>query len=215
MRGLILDSMYKTMDSMKLLIGFLCIAGIGIIGLIDSQGIVQIFIAVIFFSMSSGSLSMVRQDIKSGWYKYEVSLPVRRETIVESKFWMYLFWLFISIILAVLFVVLTILFRGYIYFDLGMQDILTLFFVCISYSLAVGAFFYLGLYIAGWDKSDAIEIMSVIASAGSIYALAYLLNLADVSRDGGRIIILGMSGSLFAVSLILSKRLYCKRELTV
>ena len=213
MRGLILDSMYKTMDSMKLLIGFLCIAGIGIIGLIDSQGIVQIFIGVIFFSMSSCSLSMVQKDIKSGWYKYEVSLPVRRETIVESKFWMYLFWLFISIILAVLFVVLTILFRGYIFFDLGMQDILTLFFVCISYSLAVGAFFYLGLYIAGWDKSDAIEIMSVIASAGCIYALAYMLNLADVSREGGRIIILGMSGSLFVVSLILSKRLYCKSEL--
>lgn len=213
MRGLILDSMYKTMDSMKLLIGFLCIAGIGIIGLIDSQGIVQIFIAVIFFSMSSGSLSMVRQDIKSGWYKYEVSLPVRRETIVESKFWMYLFWLFISIILAVLFVVLTILFRGYIYFDLGMQDILTLFFVCISYSLAVGAFFYLGLYIAGWDKSGAIEIMSVIASAGSIYALAYLLNLADVSRDGGRIIILAASSFIFIMSLILSKKLYSKKEL--
>lgn len=213
MRGLILDSMYKTMDSMKLLIGFLCIAGIGIIGLIDSQGIVQIFIAVIFFSMSSGSLSMVRQDIKSGWYKYEVSLPVRRETIVESKFWMYLFWLFISIILAVLFVVLTILFRGYIYFDLGMQDILTLFFVCISYSLAVGAFFYLGLYIAGWDKSGAIEIMSVITSAGSIYALAYLLNLADVSRDGGRIIILAASSFIFIMSLILSKKLYSKKEL--
>lgn len=213
MRGLFLDCIYKTIDNMKLLIGFLCIAGIGIIGLVDNQGIVQIFIAVIFFSISFCSLSVARKDIKSGWYKYEISLPVKRETIVESKFWTYLFWLFISIILAALFAALVVLFKGYKYFDLGMRDILTLFFVCISYSLAVCAFFYLGLYIAGWDKSDALEIMSVIFSAGYMFVLVYLLNLANVSIEDGRIMMLGASSFVFVVSLVLSKWLYCKKEL--
>lgn len=198
---------------MKLLIGFLCIVGIGIIALIDSQSIVQIFIAVIFFSVSLCSLSVVRKDIKSGWYKYEISLPVRKEMIVESKFWAYLFWLFISIILAVLFVAIVIFFKGYKYFDLGMQDILTLFFACISYSLGACAFFYLGLYIVGWDKSDALEIISIIFSVIYMFALVYLVNLADVSIEIRRIILLAVSSFVFIISLILSKKLYSKKEL--
>ncbi|MCM1159411.1 MAG: ABC-2 transporter permease [Bacteroidales bacterium] len=213
MKGLFLDCIYKTIDNMKLLIGFLCIAGIGIITLIDSQSIVQIFIAVIFFSVSFCSLSVVRKDIKSGWYKYEVSLPVKKEMIVESKFWAYLFWLFISIILAVLFVASVIFLKGYKYFDLGMQDILTLFFVCISYALAVCAFFYLGLYIVGWDKNDALEIISVIFSVIFMVALVYLVNLAGISIESGRIILLVVSGFVFIMSLILSKEMYSKKEL--
>lgn len=213
MRGLFLDCIYKTIDNMKLLIGFLCIAGIGIITLIDSQSIVQIFTAVIFFSVSFCSLSVVRKDIKSGWYKYEVSLPVKKKKIVESKFLVYLFWLFISILLAVLFVASVIFFKGFKYFDLGMQDILTLFFVCISYSLAVCALFYLGLYIVGWDKNDALEIISVIFSVIYMVALVYLVNLADISIENGRIILLAVSGFVFIMSLILSKELYSKKEL--
>ena len=75
MKGLFLDSIYKTMDSIKLLILVLFVIGVGIIGFVDSQFILQAFISSIFLSISVSALISVRKDISSKWYKYEISLP--------------------------------------------------------------------------------------------------------------------------------------------
>jgi hypothetical protein len=213
MKGLFLDSIYKTIDSIKLLILILFVIGVGIISFVDSQFILQAFISSIFLSISVSALISVRKDISSKWYKYEMSLPVDKKVIVESKFLAFLFWLVISIALAAGFVGIVVFFKGYRYFDLGMRDILTLFFMDVSFSLSFCSLFYVGLYLLGLEKCDVLVIICIILAVACMLAIIYLLNVMHVSIENGRMFILASAVILFIIGMNISQKLYCSKEL--
>ena len=108
-------------------------------------------------------------------------MPVDRKVIVESKFLAFLFWLVVSIVLAVGFTGIVVFLKGYQYFDFGMRDILTLFFLDVSFSLSFCSLFYVGLYLLGLEKCDVLVIICIILAVACMLAVIYLLNVMHVT----------------------------------
>lgn len=212
MKGLLLDCIYKSADSIKLMIFVLGFIGAGIIGFTDSQFVVLAFICSIFFCISACALISIRKDVNSKWYRYEICLPVSRKTVIKSKFLAFLFWLSVAVIMAVFYTGLVILFKGYQYFDFGMRDILSLLFLGVSFSLSFCGFFYVGLYLSGLEKCDVLVIISMIFAVTCLSGLIYVLNLMNISIENGRMIVLGCAVIVFIIGMNLSQRIYCLKE---
>jgi ABC-type transport system involved in multi-copper enzyme maturation permease subunit len=212
MIGLFLNNFYKTISGMKMLMSVLFIIGAIIIGFVDSQIIVQTFIFTIILSISAYSLMSIRKDADSRWNKYEITLPVKRKTIVKSKYLSFVFWLLVATIMAALFTGIIIIVKGNKYFDFGMRDIITIFTASISLVLQICSFFHIGLYLLGLEKSDILIILSLIVSIGFTVLLAGILNKVNISIETGRTIILGASILIFWLSYNITKLLYSRFE---
>lgn len=212
MKGLFLDNLYKTADEMKILLPILLIIGAIIIVFIEDQLIVQFYIITVFLSISICALLSIRKDAEAKWTRYEIILPVRRKTIIQCKYISFLLWVIVSAMMAVMFTVIIIIFKGNIYFDSGIRDILTIFILSVALVLQIASIFYMGLYFLGLDKSQILMILSVIVSISLIGLLAGVLNKKGVSLEVGRIIVFGISVFFLGVSYNITKLLYYRRE---
>ena len=188
MKGLLLDSFYKTVNGMKILLFLLIIIGAVIIAFSDDAFIVQAYIIAVFLSISVYALISIRKDAESKWSRYEIILPVRRNTIILSKFISFLLWVLVSVFMAVLFIGAAVIVKGNLYFDFGLRDIVTIVVISVSLALQIGSV-YMGLYLFGLDKTDILMILSVIVSVGPIGLLVGIINRNRVSIETGRFIV--------------------------
>lgn len=213
MKGLFRDCIYKAISSIKILLYVLLVLGIIIVGFIDNQLIIQGYICVIFVSIPACALLSIRKDIDSKWYKYELSLPVKKTRIIDVKYLSVAFWILISSILAIIYTISVICVKGYKYFDFGISDILTIFCISFSFSLIMCSIFYLCLYLLSMDKSDVLILVSIIFAIVYIIGVTYLLNLANITIKTGRIFMLIISVGVFLLSHNFTKIIYSKKEL--
>lgn len=212
MKGLLLDSFYKTVNGMKILLFLLIIIGAVIIAFSDDAFIVQAYIIAVFLSISVYALISIRKDAESKWSRYEIILPVRRNTIILSKFISFLLWVLVSVFMAVLFIGAAVIMKGNLYFDFGLRDIVTIVVISVSLALQIGSVFYMGLYLFGLDKTDILMILSVIVSVGLIGLLVGIINRNRVSIETGRFIVFFTALLFFGVSYNITKYLYKKSE---
>ena len=67
-----------------------------------------------------------------------------------------------------------------------MRDILTLFFLDVSFSLSFCSLFYVGLYLFGLEKCDVLVIICIILAVACMLAVIYLLNVMHLQSYSGR-----------------------------
>lgn len=211
MKGLFLDNFYKTIVGMKILLSTLFLIGAIIFGFVENQLIVHVYIFIIFLSVSVFVLSSIRKDGDTRWNKYEITLPVKRKTIIQCKYLSFMFWIFIAFVMAAMFTGIVVL-KGDKYFDFGMRDILTLFYIAISLVMQMSSFYFVGLYSLGFEKSDIMVILSLIIAIGFSVLFVGILNTSNVGIETGRTILLGVSILLFALSYNITNLLYSKSE---
>ncbi|WP_198142541.1 ABC-2 transporter permease [Syntrophaceticus schinkii] len=154
---------------------------------------VQAFIFITFLSISVLALTSIRRDSVTRWNRYERTMPIKQKTIVLSKYISYILWVLVATVIAVIFTHMLVAVKGHQYFDFGMRDILTIFFVSVAFSLSICSFFYLGLYLIGYQKCDILIMISAILSVCFTAIMIVILNSADITIETGRIIILGVS----------------------
>ena len=156
MKGLLLDSFYKTVNGMKILLFLLIIIGAVIIAFSDDAFIVQAYIIAVFLSISVYALISIRKDAESKWSRYEIILPVRRNTIILSKFISFLLWVLVSVFMAVLFIGAAVIVKGTCISILDYCDIVTIVVIIRLTCSADRSVFYMGLYLFGLDKTDSL-----------------------------------------------------------
>jgi hypothetical protein len=212
MKGLLLDSFYKTIVGMKLLLCVLAIISAIIIGFVQNQTIVQAYVFIIVVSVAAFSLSSVRKDADSRWNQYEMTLPLKRKTIVRCKYVSFLLWVMIAVILTIAFIGIVVNTKGIQSFDFGMRDILTLLSVAGALAIQMGSFYFIGLYALGFEKSDVLVILSLILAIGVNLLLVGFLNSKNVSIEAGREILLLVAAALFILSYNMANVLYGRNE---
>lgn len=213
MKGLLLDNFYKSFNSLKILLPFLVLLGILLMVFTDSQLIIYLYIISIFVCTSYGALSSMRQDIGCKWFRYEATLPIKSETIILSRYISYLFWLVIAIVLSALFIAITLLVRDLSYFDFGMQDIGTLYAICIGFSLMYCSIFYMTLYIRDINKVDSMAILSLVLSVFMTAMILIVLGKQNISIQIGQLITVCIAVMVFILSYFVTIMVYRNTEL--
>ena len=104
MKGILVDSYYKTLGGMKLLLGLLSFVGALIILFIKIQFIVEGYMLLVFFCVPIYALLINSKDTELAWSQYELILPIKKDNIVKSKYFLYLFWLFLSFVFNLLYI---------------------------------------------------------------------------------------------------------------
>lgn len=212
MRGVFLDSYYKLINGMKMLLLCLSILGGLIIVFVDEQLLIEGYMLAIFLSISTYSLSNNGTDIELGWSSYELILPVKRSAILKSKYLVYLFWVALAAILTLIYVQGVLLFKGNQYFDLGMKDIVTIFVFTISFCLQLCAWFYPIWYFVDSGKKKLTIILSLLLSISFMVGLVWVLNIKNIGLETGRIVCFLVSLISVLVSYMIAKRIYESSE---
>lgn len=162
--------------------------------------------------MSSVAIEVLKHEAKSGWSKFVLTLPVKRERVVQSH---YLFFLLVSgvglVILGIQFMISNglgmTLGPGYIYNVMN----------------AVGIVFTLGFvtypltYMLGTEKAEAILMIGVGAGIGLYFLSALLYNLMFSGWQGNSDLLFSLSFMLmtlilFIISYIVSIQVYKRKE---
>lgn len=212
MRGLFLHYYYTTMNRMRILLVLLAIIGMLIIYSPSQQFVVQAFIVVSFLSIILLSLTASNGG-KKGWDRYEITLPVRRRIILMSKYLSFIVWVLLAVVGSSLFTWIVVKVKGGQYFDYGLRDILTMFFLLISLSLQICSFFYVGLYLFGLDKGEVMIFISPILSLTLTGIIVVNINQSGISIGPARIILLGISVVFCFLSYFIALTLYQKTDL--
>jgi ABC-2 type transport system ATP-binding protein len=172
--------------------------------LIDNYGIIRCK-ASLFNSISKDDFVAFR--------KKDYQIDVLVTNIIEMrKYISYILWVLVATVIAVIFTHMLVAVKGHQYFDFGMRDILTIFFVSVAFPLSICSFFYLGLYLIGYQKCDILIMISAILSVCFTAIMIVILNSADITIETGRIIILGVSVVFLLLSYNITKSLYRKSE---
>ena len=179
MKGLFLDNFYKTIGSIKLFAVFVFLFGAAVL-ITGNATALELFVYISITALSINGISSMRKDADAKWNKFELTLPVTRKDIIKSKYTNYLFWVVFGLVIAAFFTILATLIHGDVFFELGIQDISSLFTVGICLSLLVGALFYPLAYLFGIDKSETLLILSVLCAVGTAIFLIWIVNLPGI-----------------------------------
>lgn len=215
MKGLILDNFYKTLGGMKMF-GVLVLAAGIVMMITGNQTILELFVYISITAISAGAVSSMRKDAEAKWDKYEITLPVKKNDIVKSKYFSYAGWLITGFVTAVILVSAAVLIHGNVYFAYGLRDVISLFTLSIVIALMVGAIFFPLAYLIGIDKSEVLLISSIICGVGSAFLMVGLVNRWEI-RDAFDFylragILLMTSVLLFLLSYFITQTIFTKKE---
>ncbi len=212
MKGILVDSYYKTLGGMKLLLGLLSFVGALIILFIKIQFIVEGYMLLVFFCVPIYALLINSKDTELAWSQYELILPIKKDNIVKSKYFIYLFWLFLSFVFNLLYIKGVLLFEGYKHFDLGFKDIETIFILAVSFGIQLCAWFYPIWYVIDFTKREITIFISGIVTLFNIIGLTYFLNINGIILETGRRVVIINSILMFIISYFISKKIYKNKE---
>ena len=163
--------------------------------------------------MASVAIEVLKHEAKSGWSKFVLTLPVKRDRVVQSH---YLFFILISsvglAILGIQFIVSEYLLGitlgpGHVYNIMnGLGIVFTLGF--ITYPLT---------YILGTEKAETILMIGVGAGIGLYFLSSFLYNLLFSGVQGNVDLLFSLSFMLmtlilFIISYIVSIQVYKRKE---
>jgi ABC-type transport system involved in multi-copper enzyme maturation permease subunit len=175
----------------------------------------------IFFSMISVfgivliSCSFIissNKDAASKWNKFQLALPVKRGEIIAAKYLGHLILLFAGLVLAGIFIVLGIILHD-VPIEAAKADALLWIPACIGASLLAGALFYPAAYTIAVNKEEPFAL-TCIFGAGGISALILWLGHGLRFKGGvNAAFCIGISALLFAVSYIVAKKVFAKKDI--
>ncbi|MFK3937576.1 ABC-2 transporter permease [Alkalihalobacillus sp. NPDC078783] len=213
MKGLLLNQYYAVEKSfwVYLIIGLVFAVGLVVI---DNSAVQRVAVLLPFSFMASAAIEVLKHESTSGWSKYVLTLPVRRERVVQSH---YLFFTLVSsvglFIVGIQFLLSQFLFGitlnpGYIY---SIMNALGLVFILgfITYPLT---------YILGTEKAEAIMMVGVGVGIGVFFLSSLLYELVFISVQSINLDLMFslsfilITLILFIISYIVSIQVYKRKE---
>ncbi|GEN29809.1 ABC-type transport system involved in multi-copper enzyme maturation permease subunit [Cerasibacillus quisquiliarum] len=211
MKGLILNNLYTVEKGIKSSIGLTILA---ISLLLFTQNPVALRVAAFlpFLLIPVNAFEVLKHDDKSGWSKFELTLPVERHKIIQSKYITFVLLFSMSLVLTfvLFYFVHTFLYPTFTntFFNFllrGMGGI-----------LAIAALHYPLTYLLGTEKSDTITISSMGFCFGMFFIVFMLLELVIGTVDGFdgifSVTFFAVSIVLFIVSYFVSYMIYKNKE---
>ncbi|WP_033827973.1 ABC-2 transporter permease [Bacillus andreraoultii] len=172
MKGLILNDIYSIQRDIKSSIIFSVAC---VIFLILTKNVIAFKVAVFlpFLIIPVKSFEVLKYDVKSGWEKFMITLPVTRTQIVQSKYITFLILLILSLLLSlILFFAVDILYYPtftLVYYNHLLRG--------MGLIICVAALLYPMTYKLGIEKSDSIILYSLCFSFGVFFFLAMLAKM--------------------------------------
>lgn len=211
MKGLVLNNIYTVEKSIK---SSMVLASATVLLLLFTQHAIAFRVAIFlpFALIPVHAFEVLKHDSKSGWSKFEITLPVNRQKIIRSKYITFLLLLLLSTILTfLLFYAANIFIQPsftIVFFNFllrGMGIILCI--ATLNYPLT---------FLLGTEKSDAIQIYSIGFALG-VFGLMSLLVMMVIGPVKSYDQIFSMSFLLismllFLISYVVSNRIYKHKE---
>ncbi len=213
MKGLFLNDFYKSKHIMMILLCMISLIGIIVIGLSEQPFIVQAYMVCVTLSIPICSLTSSYSFDAINWNKYTITFPLKKEKVIQEKYLFSISFFVVGILINTIILLLIINIRGFIFFDFGLKDIITLY--CLSTALVffIYSFYFFLRYIFSLTDSSFNIIISIIISICFVGGLIYFFNKFNVSLETGRSILVLGSLLLFLVSYKINQIFYCRKDI--
>lgn len=207
MKGLILNNFYSMEDNIKLSFTLsILISSVSLI--ISDTKIISILVAAQIFIVLGNISSSLQMDEKSKWNKMEITMPVKRKTIIEAKYISFL----LLIVLGSLFSLMTITVSLIRQIGLSGTEILNGYSFGLSLSLSTIAILYPVILKFGSNKSESVFILASVLSIVIRFLVWKGLRLVinDVNFNGIEVGISNMLVSIimFFISYFISVKVH-------
>ena len=141
MKGLLKNNFMGLTENIKILFPLLIILG-SIVSVTGDASLLSIYSLSVTPILSILAVLCLRKETLSKWYKYKISLPVKRNKIVQSYYISHLSWCIGGMAIVTVFMLLTVIIHGNQYFYYGFRDAITLILGGGILALFVGSIFY-------------------------------------------------------------------------
>lgn len=218
MKGLLKNNFMVVKENMKILFPLAVIFGV-VVSVTGNSSLLSIFSLALSPILSILVVLCLRKESLSKWYKYKISLPVKRKNIVQSYYISHLCWCAVSIVIVAFFMLLTVIIHGNQYFYYGFRDAVTLVLGGGVLAIFIGAIFYPLYYYLGAEKIEIIAIISLAVSVVIIAGISILINIlvsdngvSDTTYYISLLAIVGITVVAFVCSYFLSRCVFQAKE---
>ncbi|MGO0905463.1 ABC-2 transporter permease [Clostridioides difficile] len=211
MKGLILKDLLNLKSNMKVMILFMILFGyMSSIG----DGNNSSFVSVIIVLCTTMIVSTFSYDDLNKWDSYVLTMPIKRNTIVLSK---YLTMLIFSL-MGVIFSLIISIINGYFKNTLILSETLIITGLILSISVCFASLILPLIYKFGTEKARLLMIASFLIPTAALLGLKNLLERFN-SNVSIEIILNTLVYCLpfiailfFVISYFISTKIYCKKE---
>ncbi|MEI3607691.1 ABC-2 transporter permease [Pseudogracilibacillus sp. SE30717A] len=211
MKGLILNNMYSIEKSMRTSILLSIAALIGLL-LTEHSAAVRVAALLPFLLIPVQAFEILKLDSMSGWNKFEITLPVNREKIIQSKYITFFILLTFCVILAV-----GLFFITNIFIETSFSSIFFLFMLRgMGIVLCLATLLYPLTYVLGVEKSDTIMLYCIGFAFGMFGLVFFGLELIPGTIENidflFSVTYCLLSFILFIISYFIANFIYKRKE---
>lgn len=200
MKGLLKNNFMGVLENIKILIPLVLLFGI-LVSVTGSASLLGIFSLTLTPVLLVLVVLCLRKESLSKWYKYKISLPVKRNQIVQSYYISHVCWCVAGMIAVTIFMTITILIHGNQYFYYGFRDAFTLVLGGGILAMFIGSVFYPLYYFLGAEKTEITAILSAIISVAILVGISVFINILLGNKD--------VSDTTYYISLIMILSITC------
>lgn len=158
--------------------------------------------------LSTSAFEVLKHEAKSGWNKYVLTLPIKRDRVVQSHYLFFITLVFIGLIISTLaYYMAQLLFgiesSGYVYAVLNIAGI----------AFTMGFVIYPLTYLMGTEKAEVVAMIGAGAGIGLFFLSALIYDFLPINEDWlFSISFMLMTFILFIISYIVSIQVYKRKE---
>lgn len=203
MKGLLLKDFYLVRATLAIILVTYAVIGIGMSNMSDPW-ITVVIGAVMFGIMSASTINM---DKQYGWNKFEVTLPVSKAHIVDSKYLLYLLFSVLGFVVGVALSLIICAVKP----DLMPADEMVRLYLSISAAMALfaGGVQIPGNFLLSAEKAMITLIVAYPLLTGIFVAVARLTEDMVLTCN----IVLGLSVAVFVLSWLIGRKLIAARDI--
>lgn len=203
MKGLLLKDFYLVRATLAIILVTYAVIGIGM-SIMSDPWITVVIGAVMFGIMSASTINM---DKQYGWNKFEVTLPVSKAHIVDSKYLLYLLFSVLGFVVGVALSLIICAVKP----DLMPADEMIRLYLSIAAAMALfaGGVQIPGNFLLSAEKAMITLIVAYPLLTGIFVAVARLTEDMILTCN----IVLGFSAVVFAGSWLICRKLIAAKDI--
>ena len=171
MRGLLLNNFYSMSSNIKL--SFSIALVLVFVSLFVGGSFLPMIMGIQLFIFILNTGASLQIDEISKWSKFELTLPVKRRTIINAKYVSFIILIAIGILISTLTAIVYIVFKG----SVDIKTLIWSYCFGLTLSIATPAFMYPFILKFGTEKSDLIILLSSGLSVVLMFSISILLSL--------------------------------------
>lgn len=203
MKGLLLKDFYLVRATLAIILVTYAVIGIGM-SIMSDPWITVVIGAVMFGIMSASTINM---DKQYGWNKFEVTLPVSKARIVDSKYLLYLLFSVLGFVVGVALSLIICAVKP----DIMPADEMIRLYLSIAAAMALfaGGVQIPGNFLLSAEKAMITLIVACPLLTGIFVAVARLTEDMILTCN----IVLALAVVVFAASWLISRKLIAARDI--